>query len=108
MRCFRIGRLISLIVTLLCVPSTAFSESMVFPKDRWRQVPPESQGLNAGRLTAAVEYLEKHSGEDGVRELVIIRNGFLIWKGDNIDKVHGVWSLTKSFNFATSCRRCST
>jgi CubicO group peptidase (beta-lactamase class C family) len=29
--------------------------------------------------------------------MVIIRNGRIIWKGDNIDNVHGVWSCTKSF-----------
>ncbi len=28
---------------------------------------------------------------------MIVRNGYLIWKGSNVDKVHGVWSLTKSF-----------
>ncbi|MFC1634802.1 serine hydrolase domain-containing protein, partial [Planctomycetota bacterium] len=42
-------------------------------------------------------YLKNNSGPDGVKELVIIRNGRLIWKGANIDKKHGVWSLTKSF-----------
>jgi CubicO group peptidase (beta-lactamase class C family) len=48
-------------------------------------------------LAAAVNYLESKAGSDGVRELVVVRNGRLIWKGDNIDKVHGVWSCTKSF-----------
>jgi CubicO group peptidase (beta-lactamase class C family) len=32
-----------------------------------------------------------------VSELIIIRNGYLIWEGDNFDIVHGVWSLTKTF-----------
>ena len=30
-------------------------------------------------------------------ELVIIRNGYLIWGGSDIDHQHGVWSCTKSF-----------
>lgn len=70
---------------------------MVFPGADWREAAPDTQGVDAGRLSAAVEYLKANTGRDGVSELVIIRNGFLIWKGSNIDKVHGVWSLTKSF-----------
>jgi CubicO group peptidase (beta-lactamase class C family) len=48
-------------------------------------------------LKEALDYLAGNSGSDGTKEVVIIRNGYLIWKGSNIDKVHGVWSLTKSF-----------
>jgi CubicO group peptidase (beta-lactamase class C family) len=48
-------------------------------------------------LKRAIADLERNSGRDGVRELVVIRNGYLIWKGSDIDKVHGVWSCTKSF-----------
>ncbi|MHC4355933.1 MAG: serine hydrolase domain-containing protein, partial [Planctomycetota bacterium] len=54
-------------------------------------------GLNSAKLGEAVSYLEDNSGSDGVRELVIIRNGYMIRKGPDIDKMHGVWSLTKSF-----------
>jgi CubicO group peptidase (beta-lactamase class C family) len=70
---------------------------MVFPDQDWRQVRPEEQKVDSGRLQEAVTYLEKHAGRDGVKELVIIRNGYLIWKGSDIDKQHGVWSVTKSF-----------
>lgn len=73
------------------------SNAVIFPGKDWQEATPESQGLDSAKLTTAVRYLESNSGRDGVRELVIIRNGFLVWKGDNIDKVHGVWSLTKSF-----------
>lgn len=75
-------------------PSAAAS---AFPGATWEERPPASQGLDEARLRAAVEYLEANSGRDGVRELVIVRHGYLIWRGDNIDHVHGVWSLTKSF-----------
>jgi len=70
---------------------------MVFPGEDWRQVKPEAQGIDSAKLKAAVSFLENNSGSDGVRELVIIRNGYMIWKGPDIDKMHGVWSLTKSF-----------
>ncbi|MBL7185046.1 MAG: serine hydrolase [Phycisphaerae bacterium] len=76
---------------------TAASETMVFPGEDWQQVKPEAQGLDSAKLEQAVSYLKDNSGSDGVKELVIIRNGYMIWKGPNIDKMHGVWSLTKSF-----------
>jgi CubicO group peptidase (beta-lactamase class C family) len=70
---------------------------MVFPGKNWKEATPESQGIDSTRLNAAVSYLKNNSGRDGVKELLIIRNGYMIFKGTNIDKVHGIWSLTKSF-----------
>ena len=70
---------------------------MMFPTKDWSEATPESQNVATAKLIAAVDYLKANSGSNGVRELVIIRNGRLIWKGDDIDKVHGVWSCTKSF-----------
>jgi CubicO group peptidase (beta-lactamase class C family) len=69
----------------------------VFPGERWEERAPASQGIDPEKLKAAIAYLEENSGRDGVRELAIVRNGYLIWKGSDIDKVHGVWSCTKSF-----------
>jgi CubicO group peptidase (beta-lactamase class C family) len=69
----------------------------VFPGKQWQQAEPESQGVDSAKLDEAVSYLKSHSGHDGITELVIIRNGYMIWRGTNIDKMHGVWSLTKSF-----------
>ena len=69
----------------------------VFPARRWEQAEPESQYLDAKKLEAAVDYLRENSGPDGVKELVVVRNGYLIWQGPAVDKVHGIWSCTKSF-----------
>ena len=73
------------------------ARGMAFPGKDWEEVTPESQGIDSTRLNAAVSYLKNNSGRDGVKELLIIRNGYMVFKGTNIDKVHGVWSLTKSF-----------
>lgn len=83
-----------LLDVVLC--ATAIGQ-MTFPGEQWQQVAPESQGIDSEKLGAAVRYLSKHSGPDGVKELVVIRNGYMIYKGTDLDKVHGVWSLTKSF-----------
>jgi CubicO group peptidase (beta-lactamase class C family) len=69
----------------------------VFPGKEWESASPESQGVQPEKLQQAVSLLERTIGSNGVHELVIIRNGRMIWHGDNVDKVHGVWSLTKVF-----------
>lgn len=70
---------------------------MEFPKDYWKEDSPESQGVHSEKLAEAMAFLEKHVGSDGVREAVVVRNGYLIWKGDRIDKKHNIMSCTKSF-----------
>ena len=72
-------------------------ETMVFPGKAWEEATPQSQGVDPKALADAVAHLRANTGRDGVNELAIIRNGRMIWKGPDIDKVHGVWSATKSF-----------
>ena len=94
-----------LIGVLLCIAVlpvfTASSQTskprMFFPGKNWEIVAPDAEGLDAGKLGEAVDYLKAHSGNDGVRQLVVVRRGRIVWHGDNIDKVHGIWSCTKSF-----------
>jgi CubicO group peptidase (beta-lactamase class C family) len=86
-----------LIIALTDKSVVAASSKMVFPEEHWQEARPETQGLDSTKLNAAVSYLKDNSGSDGIKELVIIRNGYMIWKGTDIDKMHGVWSLTKSF-----------
>ncbi|MBI4662556.1 MAG: serine hydrolase [Verrucomicrobia bacterium] len=85
------------VLFVLFVPSVHAAVEMTFPGKHWEEATPESQGIDPARLTAAVQFLERNSGGDGVKELVVIRNGRLVWKGGDIDKVHGIWSCTKSF-----------
>jgi CubicO group peptidase (beta-lactamase class C family) len=73
------------------------AEPTVFPGDAWEEASPDSQGADKAKLAKAVDLLSRTIGKDGARELVIIRHGRIIWKGDNVDKQHGVWSVTKSF-----------
>ncbi|MGD9494846.1 MAG: hypothetical protein AB7Y46_00920 [Armatimonadota bacterium] len=87
------------------IAATAWADKSAFPQGAWEERSPLSVGLDAEKLEAAVAYLQAHSGRDGVRELVIVRNGYLIWYGDNIDHVHGVWSLTNSL---APCSGCSS
>ena len=70
---------------------------MIFPNPDWQTATPASQGFDSAALEEAVQYLADHCFEDKVEELMIIRNGYLIYRGDSIDKVHNIWSCSKSF-----------
>ncbi len=69
----------------------------VFPGDEWKTASPESQNVNPEKLEQAMAYLESICGRDGVSQTLVVRNGYLIWQGEDIDTVHNVYSCTKSF-----------
>lgn len=93
-------REIVLMVTLAISPTVhayQAKDTMQFPGKEWEIVKPEDEGFSARKLTDAIEYLRKNAGRDGVKELVLVRRGRIVWHGADIDKMHGVWSCTKSF-----------
>ena len=90
------------ILMSLSVAGCSFHSDIVFPTDKWVEVKPGEVSINSQTLNRAVEFLELNSGRDGSHELMIIRGGQLVYKGDSIDKVHGVWSCTKSFTSTVS------
>ena len=69
----------------------------VFPGAQWREASPESQGMDSAKVGQAVAFMDNHFNPGGASELAIVRNGYLIWKGPNIDAYHNVWSCTKTF-----------
>jgi len=83
--------------TLACSRLASAPPATVFPEADWEEASPESQGVDAVKLKAAVDDMDRHFGPDGAKELVIIRHGRLIWKGPNVDASHNVWSATKVF-----------
>ena len=70
---------------------------MTFPGISWEEKTPEELGVDSKILQTALDTLESYCGEDGVEEVVLIRNGYLIYKSDSCRKKHGVWSTTKSY-----------
>ncbi|HKZ68028.1 MAG TPA: serine hydrolase domain-containing protein, partial [Chitinophagaceae bacterium] len=71
--------------------------TMVFPGTDWEIRTPESQGVDSAKLNEAINYLHANSGGAGASEVVMIRNGYMIWKGSNIDHMHTINSCTKPF-----------
>jgi len=70
---------------------------MVFPETQWLESAPEEQGLDARKLDEAMEVIARISAEHGNSQCAVIRNGFMVWRGPDIDNLHSVWSCTKSF-----------
>ncbi|MCD4710898.1 MAG: beta-lactamase family protein, partial [Bacteroidales bacterium] len=69
----------------------------VFPGADWEEKSPESQNVDSQKLDDAMSYLAGECGAAGTDQVVVIRNGYMIWKGSDIDNMHNVWSTSKSF-----------
>lgn len=93
----RVHRLLAALMLGTGLACAAAAPATVFPGEHWEEATPESQGVDADGLRAAADLLRRKVGQDGARELVIVRHGRLIWKGEDIDRRHGIWSATKSF-----------
>lgn len=68
-----------------------------FPGETWREVSPNKVGIDSLKLKNALEFLQGHCGENGISEVVIVKDGYIVFKGDNVDRSHNIWSCTKSF-----------
>jgi CubicO group peptidase (beta-lactamase class C family) len=88
-----------IIITLFIFHSCPKNNSIttVFPGDKWDVSTPERQQVDPDKLEESLQTLKSFCGEDGIEEVLIIRNGYIIWQGDSVHNVHNVWSTTKSF-----------
>ncbi|NOX57189.1 MAG: serine hydrolase [Planctomycetes bacterium] len=73
------------------------AEDTVFPGRDWQEASPESQHVDSRKLQTAIDHLKQHAGRHGVRRMVIVRNGRMIWRGPEADLRQGIWSITKAF-----------
>ncbi len=92
-----LARLFVYVLLLSVCDHAAIADELVFPGKSWEQATPESQGVDAAKLQAAVDYLANAAGAEGVRRMVIVRHGRMIWRGPEADRVQGIWSITKAF-----------
>jgi CubicO group peptidase (beta-lactamase class C family) len=70
---------------------------VVFPRGEWLISQPEKQNVDPDKLQKALEYLESKSRHNGNKEVAIIRNGYMIFGGEQIDSIHNIWSCSKTF-----------
>ncbi len=69
----------------------------VFPGAEWEIRSPQSQGIDPQKMQSALQYLASRSRRNGNKELFIVRNGYAVFSGPNIDSVHNIWSCSKTF-----------
>jgi CubicO group peptidase (beta-lactamase class C family) len=72
-------------------------DKMTFPEADWETAAPESEGIKAEKLAEAIAFMDRNFYPEGAKELVIIRNGYLVWAGPDCDAYHELYSVTKAF-----------
>jgi CubicO group peptidase (beta-lactamase class C family) len=90
------GSLLAFVCIALFASSGA-GEARVFPDSQWQTASCAGQGIEEKKLIAALDYLHAHAGGVGTDEMVVVRNGFLIWQGPAAENVHEICSCTKTF-----------
>ncbi len=87
---------LALALTLVLPPLLAASTG-VFPGRDWQLASAESQEVNAEKLNEAMDYIQANAGGPGAAESLVVRHGYVIWKGSQTDVQHSSWSCSKSF-----------
>ncbi len=73
------------------------TQQNIFPGKEWQTSTPEEQGVDSEKMNAALEYLASKSKHNLNKEVLVIRNGYQIFAGENIDSTHNIWSCSKTF-----------
>lgn len=76
---------------------TSQQPDLLLPGADFLESTPESQGLDPKKFAKAVKQIKKIAGRDGISETLVLRHGYLLWRGPNIDNFHHIWSGTKAF-----------
>ncbi len=77
--------------------SSGKKKKNIFPEEEWLDSSPEQQGVNSDRMMKALNYLKSSVNKNGIDEVVIVRNGYVIFEGSNTGRAHGIASCTKTF-----------
>ena len=86
-RCF-LGLVVTSVVLSAGEDPAAPAAEMAIPGREWDEAAPESQAVDSQKLKGAFEYLATAAGRDGVKETVVIRNGYLIGEGPAAGRKH--------------------
>jgi len=90
--------LISIAFFISCTSSDGNkSVKNVFPGDQWDTATAESPGVDPAILDSALKYFNANAGGAGTDEMMVIRNGYVIWKGGGTKNRHPIYSCTKIY-----------
>lgn len=91
----------TLLVGVLFMPVAAAAQGAstgYWPADRWRESPPEEQGVNSEQLIAMFDYIAAQ--RINIHQVTLVRNGYVILNADfypyRQSIVHDVASVTKT------------
>lgn len=87
--------LVVLIITLAGV--SCQKTPTYFPGETWQFISPQEAGIDPQNLGRALDYLQRHSGVNGIEEIVLVKEGRILYQGNNVNRQHNIWSCTKSF-----------
>jgi CubicO group peptidase (beta-lactamase class C family) len=62
-----------------------------------KKATPQSQGVDKAKMLKALEYLKSKSFKAGIEEVLIVRNGKTIYKGNGVSKKRCIYSCSKVF-----------
>lgn len=68
-----------------------------FPNPDWVTTTPKAKGLDEAKMLDALAYLRSKSFQDGIGEVLIIRDGEVIYEGKDTETPRNIYSCTKSF-----------
>ena len=70
---------------------------IVFPTSTWSTAIPARFNIKQRQLDDALAYLASKSFQDGLNEVLIIKNGYIIYEGDSTHVRHNIYSCSKGF-----------
>jgi CubicO group peptidase (beta-lactamase class C family) len=87
-----------LLAILAATLSSCADRKSEWPTRGWRTSTLEAQGINPGRISAALDYIRANN--TGIRSLLIVRNGYLAsenyFQGYDRNRLGDLYSVTKS------------
>jgi CubicO group peptidase (beta-lactamase class C family) len=89
--------LVCFVIAFECCIKSNRTYKKVFPGTNWEEKIPEDLGIDPVSLDSALKYFNTYAGGLGTDEMVIIRYGYIVWKGPLIDNKHELFSCTKIF-----------
>ena len=92
-----IGIICTILGGALWISCSKNNSDTIFPKDVWGISAPKGQGVDQGKMLAALNYLESECNHNGIKEVIIVRNGYIIFDGGQTDSIHNIWSCSKTF-----------
>ena len=86
----------TIIALLILCAAQVHAADNIFPAAEWQTATPESQGLKKEHVEAAMNYIGAVTGKQGNSQALLIKNGYIVWQGDDVQNLHHVWSCSKT------------